>query len=56
VSHPQHGSARDEGILRAHRLGRTAAARLGPVSITAAEWPVVRVHLAELSRERVLAS
>ncbi len=39
-----------EGILRAHRL----AAELGPrdsarFSITAAEWPAVRQHLAELA-------
>ncbi len=48
--------ARYEGVLRAHRLGADGiprdSARLG---VTAADWPAVRAHLAELSRERVLA-
>jgi len=47
--------ARFEGILRAHRLG----ADLNPrdsvrFSITAAEWPAVRLRLDELSRRYYL--
>jgi N-acetyltransferase len=49
--------ARYEGILRAHRLAADDQPRdSARYSVTAAEWPVVRAHLAELSRDRVLAS
>jgi RimJ/RimL family protein N-acetyltransferase len=49
--------ARYEGILRAHRLAADDQPRdSARFSVTAAEWPVVRAHLAELSRDRVLAS
>jgi N-acetyltransferase len=42
--------ARFEGILRAHRLGADLAPRdSARFSITAAEWPAVRQHIAELS-------
>jgi RimJ/RimL family protein N-acetyltransferase len=42
--------ARFEGVLRAHRLGANGAPRDSVrFSITAAEWPEVRRHLAELS-------
>jgi N-acetyltransferase len=48
--------ARYEGILRAHRLGTDGLPRdSARFAITAADWPAVRAHLAELSRERVLA-
>jgi RimJ/RimL family protein N-acetyltransferase/GNAT superfamily N-acetyltransferase len=43
--------ARFEGILRAHRLSADLAPRdSARYSITAAEWPAVRQHLAELDR------
>jgi N-acetyltransferase len=49
--------ARYEGILQGHRLGADGLPRdSARFSITAAEWPIVRAHLAELSRERLLAS
>ena len=48
--------ARYEGILRAHRLAADGGPRdSARFSITAAEWPAVRAHLAELSREPALA-
>jgi RimJ/RimL family protein N-acetyltransferase len=48
--------ARYEGILRAHRLGADGLPRdSARFAITAADWPAVRAHLAELSRDRVLA-
>jgi len=49
--------ARYEGILRAHRLAADDQPRdSARFSVTATDWPVVRAHLAELSRERLLAS
>jgi len=49
--------ARYEGILRAHRLAADDQPRdSARFSVTATDWPVVRAHLAELSRDRVLAS
>jgi N-acetyltransferase len=46
-----------EGILRAHRLATDDQPRdSARFAITVADWPAVRVHLAELSRERLLAS
>ena len=49
--------ARYEGILRAHRLAADDQPRdSARFSITAADWPAVRAHLTELSRDRVLAS
>jgi N-acetyltransferase len=49
--------ARYEGILRSHRLAADGRPRdSARFSITAEEWPAVKAHLAELSRERVLAS
>jgi N-acetyltransferase len=49
--------ARYEGILRAHRLAADDQPRdSARFSITAGDWPVVRAHLAELSRDRSLAS
>jgi N-acetyltransferase len=49
--------ARYEGILRAHRLATDDQPRdSARFSVTAADWPVVRAHLAELGRDRVLAS
>jgi N-acetyltransferase len=48
--------ARYEGILRAHRLAADDQPRdSARFSVTAADWPVVRAHLAELSRYPVLA-
>jgi len=48
--------ARYEGILRSHRLAADDQPRdSARFSVTAADWPVVRAHLAELSRDRVLA-
>jgi N-acetyltransferase len=48
--------ARYEGVLRAHRLGADGLPRdSARFAITAADWPAVRAHLAELSRDRVLA-
>ena len=42
--------ARFEGVLRAHRLGADLAPRdSARFSITAAEWPAVRQHIAELT-------
>jgi N-acetyltransferase len=49
--------ARYEGILRSHRLATDGRPRdSARFSVTAEEWPAVKAHLAELSRERVLAS
>jgi RimJ/RimL family protein N-acetyltransferase len=49
--------ARYEGTLRSHRLGADGRPRdSARFAITAADWPAVRVHLAELSREPALAS
>jgi len=49
--------ARYEGILRSHRLASDDQPRdSARFAITAADWPAVRIHLAELSRERLLAS
>ncbi len=49
--------ARYEGILRAHRLAADDQPRdSARFSVTSADWPVVRAHLAELSQDRVLAS
>jgi N-acetyltransferase len=49
--------ARYEGILRGHRLGVNGRPRNSArFAITAADWPAVRAHLAELSRDRVPAS
>ncbi len=49
--------ARYEGILRAHRLAADDQPRdSARFAVTAADWPAVRAHLAELSRDRVLAS
>jgi N-acetyltransferase len=48
--------ARYEGILRAHRLAADDQPRdSARFSVTAADWPVVRAHLAEISRDRVPA-
>ncbi|MGH3303490.1 MAG: GNAT family N-acetyltransferase [Streptosporangiaceae bacterium] len=48
--------ARYEGILRGHRLAADGQPRdSARFAITAADWPAVRAHLAELSRDRVLA-
>jgi RimJ/RimL family protein N-acetyltransferase len=48
--------ARYEGILRSHRLAADDQPRdSARYSITAAEWPAVRTHLAELSSVRVAA-
>ena len=42
--------ARFEGILRAHRLGTDGKPRdSARYSVTAADWPAVRQHLAELA-------
>jgi N-acetyltransferase len=52
----QRIGARYEGILRSHRLGSDAQPRdSARYSITAAEWPVVRAHLEELSIARAAA-
>lgn len=49
--------ARYEGILRAHRLATDGRPRdSARFAVTAADWPAVRAHLAELSRDRLLAS
>jgi len=49
--------ARYEGTLRSHRLAADALPRdSARFAITAADWPVVRAHLAELSRDSLLAS
>jgi N-acetyltransferase len=49
--------ARYEGILRAHRLAADDQPRdSARFSVTAADWPTTRAHLAELSQDRVLAS
>jgi N-acetyltransferase len=49
--------ARYEGILRSHRLATDGQPRdSARFSVTAAEWPAVRAHLGELTRDRVLAS
>ena len=48
--------ARYEGILRAHRLAADDQPRdSARFCVTAADWPTVQAHLAELSRDRVLA-
>jgi RimJ/RimL family protein N-acetyltransferase len=48
--------ARYEGMLRSHRLAADGRARdSARFAITAADWPAVRAHLAELSRDSVLA-
>lgn len=49
--------ARYEGILRSHRLATDVRPRdSARFSITAAEWPTVRTHLEELSRDLAHAS
>jgi RimJ/RimL family protein N-acetyltransferase len=49
--------ARYEGVLHAHRLAADNQPRdSARFSVTAADWPAVRAHLAELSQERILAS
>jgi N-acetyltransferase len=49
--------ARYEGILRSHRLAADDRPRdSARFAITAGDWPAVKAHLAELSRERLLAS
>jgi len=49
--------ARYEGILRSHRLAADDQPRdSARFAITAADWPAVKAHLDELSRERMLAS
>jgi RimJ/RimL family protein N-acetyltransferase len=49
--------ARYEGTLRSHRLGTDGRPRdSARFAITAADWPVVRAHLADLSRDSLLAS
>jgi len=49
--------ARYEGILRSHRLAADDQPRdSARFAITATDWPAVKAHLAELSRDRVLAS
>ena len=49
--------ARYEGILRSHRLAADDQPRdSARFAITAADWPAIKAHLDELSRERVLAS
>jgi RimJ/RimL family protein N-acetyltransferase len=46
-----------EGTLRAHRLAADGGPRdSARFSITASDWPAVRAHLAELSRDPVAAS
>jgi hypothetical protein len=48
--------ARYKGILRTDRLSADGLPRDSARFVaTAADWPAVRAHLAELSRERVLA-
>jgi N-acetyltransferase len=52
----QRIGARYEGVLRSHRLAADDMPRdSARFSITAAEWPSVRIHLAELSKDRVPA-
>ncbi len=49
--------ARYEGILRSHRLAADDQPRdSARFSITAADWPAVRVHLEELTKDLVHAS
>ena len=49
--------ARYEGVLRSHRLAADDQPRdSARFAITAADWPAVKAHLDELSRERLLAS
>jgi RimJ/RimL family protein N-acetyltransferase len=49
--------ARYEGILRSHRLATDDRPRdSARFAITAADWPAVRAHLTELSRDRLLVS
>jgi N-acetyltransferase len=48
--------ARYEGTLRSHRLAADGRPRDSVrFAITAGDWPAVRAHLAELSRDSVLA-
>ena len=48
--------ARYEGILRSHRLAADDQPRdSARFSVTAADWPAVKAHLAELSKDRALA-
>ena len=48
--------ARYEGLLRSHRLAADDQPRdSARFSVTAADWPAVKAHLAELSAERMLA-
>jgi N-acetyltransferase len=48
--------ARYEGTLRSHRLGADGKPRDSVrFAITAGDWPAVRAHLAELSRDSLLA-
>lgn len=48
--------ARYEGILRSHRLAADDQPRdSARFSVTAADWPAVRAHLEELSKDRALA-
>lgn len=48
--------ARYEGTLRSHRLGADGRPRDSVrFAITAADWPAVRAHLAELSRGSLVA-
>jgi N-acetyltransferase len=49
--------ARYEGVLRGHRLGADGRPRdSARFAVIAADWPAVRAHLAELSRDKVAAS
>jgi N-acetyltransferase len=49
--------ARYEGILRSHRLATDDRPRdSARFAVTAADWPAVKAHLGELSRDRLLAS
>jgi N-acetyltransferase len=49
--------ARYEGILRSHRLAADDQPRdSARFAITAADWPAVKAHLAELSRELLLVT
>lgn len=48
--------ARYEGMLRSHRLGADGRPRNSArFAITAADWPAVRAHLGELSRDSLPA-
>jgi N-acetyltransferase len=49
--------ARYEGMLRSHRLAADDRPRdSARFAITAGDWPAVKAHLAELSRDRLLVS